>query len=238
MMALEAVPTARIAAPYAAPANVMAILQRFREFDLPEDEPFTPKFLEDLGIPHGNVHRTLRAFEFLQLLDGAGEPTDKWRRLRVMTDDEFPTALGLIVKEAYAEVFKRVDPSKDGSVMISNAFRKYSPARQRERMVTLFLSLCRESGIPTVDTPRKRETKAPITGARGRPPLKYTPPSPPVGPLYRANIVIGGEQHPLITGLLKALPSEGGWTKTARAQWLAAAGAVLDLLYPVTDESS
>jgi hypothetical protein len=243
-MGLDVFPTTeRKAAPYAAPANVMAILNRFREFDLP-DEQFTPKFLEDLGIPHGNVHRTLRGFEFLGLLSEGGTPTEKWQRLRVMTDDEFPSALGSIVKEAYADVFKRVDPARDSSVMISNQFRKYSPARQRDRMVTLFLSLCRESGIETLDTPRKRETKAAISPQRGRPPVKLTPPTAAVIVEPRPSKFYGGGfpdgmYHPLITGLLSTLPPQGeSWTKAGRMQWLAAAGAVLDLLYPRSDESS
>jgi hypothetical protein len=240
IMAQEKVSIERVPAPYAAPANVMAILQRFRERDLP-DEPFTPKFLEDLGVPAGNVHRTLRAFEFLGLLDGGGAPTEKWRHLRVTTDDEFASALALVLQKAYADVFKRVDPSKDSQVLIENVFRRYSPAAQRSRMVTLFLSLCREAGIPTLDTPRKRETKQPIAGSRrNRPPVQAAPVGP--GNMNRwygggtSSDLIVDTQHPLITGLLKTLPKEAGWTKTERDQWLNATAAVLDLLYPAKSE--
>jgi hypothetical protein len=39
-------------------------------------------------------------------------------------------------------------------------------------------------------------------------------------------------KHPLIAGLMEALPSEGSnWDHVARARWLTAAAAVFDLLY-------
>jgi hypothetical protein len=142
----------------------MAIIERFRDRDLPTD-PFTPQLLEEIGVPAGNIHRTLRALEFLGLLDPeTGEPTATWKHLRIATDEEFHPAFEAVVRNAYAEVFKVVDPAKDTQTQIANVFRRYSPAAQRGRMVTLFLGLCAAAAIPTVDTPRKRGTKAPIAG--------------------------------------------------------------------------
>jgi hypothetical protein len=136
------------------------------------------------------------------------------------------------VRNAYVDVFKRVDPTKDSQTMIEGAFRRYAPAAQRGRMVTLFLSLCREAGIQTLDTPRRRETKVPIASAtRGRPPARLAPMAEraPVG------VSVAADQHPLIVGLLRTLPIDGsGWTTNERDQWLKAAEAVLNLLYPVT----
>jgi hypothetical protein len=226
----------------------MAIIGRFRDRDLPTD-PFTPQLLEEIGVPAGNVHRTLRALEFLGLLDPeTGEPTATWKHMRIATDEEFQPAFEAVLRNAYADVFKVVDPTKDTQAQIANVFRRYSPAAQRGRMVTLFLALCASAGIATVDTPRRRGTKAPIAGP-ARPAQsaqKGNGAKPLVPQVSTTSQRRGGSDitvisaHPLIAGLLRTLPSDGsdgrGWGSKERAQWLKAVEAVVDLLFPVRDE--
>lgn len=223
--------TERQQAPYAAPANVMGLIARYRDKSLPS-EPFTPGLLVELSIPAGNSHRTLRALEFLGLLDEAGEPTQLWRQLSAASDNEFPTVLEGIVRSAYKEVFDHIDPAKDSQLVVGNFFRKYEPKAQRDRMVTLFLSLCREAAIPIVDAPRKRSSKAaPLSTLPriGRPPVRMTPTPPPSTP--PTDLVVPTTTHPLITGLFKELPAE--WTSEERARWLAAVPTVVDLIVKV-----
>jgi hypothetical protein len=219
----------------------MAIIERFRDRDLPTD-PFTPQLLEEIGVPAGNIHRTLRALEFLGLLDPeTGEPTATWKHLRIATDEEFHPAFEAVVRNAYAEVFKVVDPAKDTQTQIANVFRRYSPAAQRGRMVTLFLGLCAAAAIPTVDTPRKRGTKAPIAGTprATSPTPKSKAPNPSPQPVATGARRAGGDitvvsAHPLIAGLLRTLPSDGGgWTPNERQRWLRAVESVIDLLFVV-----
>lgn len=229
-------------APYAPPANVLGVIQRFREYDVPTSA-FTPEFMERIGVPSGSTHRTIAALKFLGLLDKeTAEPTDTWRRLHVVTDEEFAPGLEVIVRNAYADVFKIVDPAKDSQGHITNAFRKYAPAKQRDKMVVLFLGLCSVAGIPTVDAPRRR-TSAATPGPQRTPASPRTAtPSPTRGDSTRRTS--GSEiavisAHPLIAGLLRELPGETdgarAWTRAQKAQWLKAADAVLDLLFPVSE---
>lgn len=151
-------------APYAPPANVIGIIRRFRERSLPES--IDVNFLKDVGIPGGNAHRTLAALRFLGLVDDAGTPTPKFESLQIATEDEYRQILEGILRSSYQEAFRVIDPSKDSIMTIDNHFRRYEPISQRKRMVLLFLGLCNEAGIPTLDKPRERGTKRPIAGPR------------------------------------------------------------------------
>lgn len=143
----------RKSAPYAPPSNVVDIIRRYRERNLPEI--FDVSLLGDIGISKGNIHRALSALRFLGLIDETGAPMATFDAIQTATDAEYPTVLKGIVTKAYEEVFRNIDPSKDSQEIIANHFRRYQPASQRERMVVLFLALCREAGIATLDVPRK-----------------------------------------------------------------------------------
>jgi len=164
----------RAAVPYASPANVLEVVHRYRDRNLPEE--IDVKLLSEIGIPKGNVHRTLSALQFLGLLDDAGSPTAAFASLQMASDPEYQTIFEGLVRSGYREVFKVIDPAKDTQFVIDNHFRRYSPQSQRHRMITLFLALCREAGIPTIDTPRQRKMKGGVGGssiARRVPPLKF-----------------------------------------------------------------
>src|SRR5262249_35610932 len=88
------------------------------------------------------------------------------------------------IRNAYAEDFERVDPAEDTQAKIVDAFRRYERRSQTDRMVMLFLGLCREAGIPDRDAPRKRamqpparEQSKPASGSR--PATRAGPRQPP-----------------------------------------------------------
>lgn len=201
--------------PYAAVGNVMDVLMRFRNRNLPEtlDAPA----LRVAGVPEGMMSRTLAALRFLGLLNEANEPTDEWRALSDVDDQAFPEFLGRLVRAAYSEVFAMVDPAMDGQDRIRNMFQQYQPKSQIDRMVTLFLGLCGEAGIPTRDAPKRRPTNAQkkdeaiATKPRGSQPLKALPhlpvrlPPPPLG----GSLITSGES--------KTVTLYGGGTLTLHA---------------------
>jgi len=140
--------------PYAPPANVLAVLERFRSRNLPET--VNADFLQASGVPKGTVSRTMQALEFLELIDEAGAPTDKLKALVRSNEEEYRNLLEQVVRNAYREDFLRIDPSQNLQPAILNAFHRYEPASQQKRMITLFLQLCHEAGITVLDTPRQR----------------------------------------------------------------------------------
>ena len=153
-------------APYAPPSNVIALIRRYRERNLPDVVDI--ELLQDVNIPKGNVHRTLAALEFLGLLSADGFPTSAFHSIQISTDEEYRQILEGLVRSAYREVFQIIDPVKDSQSVIDNHFRRYQPTSQRSRMVTLFLALCREAGVATLDVPRERSSKAAPSSQRGK----------------------------------------------------------------------
>jgi Family of unknown function (DUF5343) len=149
-------------APYAPPANVIGIVRRYRERNLPPE--FDARLLGEIGVPVGNIHRTLAALKFLGLIHEGGVPTAAFESLQSATDSDYLSILSGLIKNAYEETFKVIDPSRDSAFVIDNHFRRYNPKSQRKRMVMLFLALCREAGLPTNDAPRQRGTKHSIEG--------------------------------------------------------------------------
>jgi len=144
-------------APYASTRAVMAVLDRFRERGLPD--PLTVANLEQIGIQASNAPRTLQALRFLGLVDDGGNRTSAFDGLRQAKTDEYPAQLAEIVRAAYLPIFTIVDPATDTDIAISDAFRGYEPSSTREKMVSLFMGLCRAAGIVT-DKPSRRPSTA------------------------------------------------------------------------------
>ncbi|MGH2661256.1 MAG: DUF5343 domain-containing protein [Actinomycetota bacterium] len=147
--------------PYAAPSNLVSIFHRVRTRNLPD--VIDDEFLHLAGIPEGAGHRVLTALRFLGFIDEDGRVTDDLRSLASSTDEDYPTILEGIIRRAYAADFQRgVDPAQDTQAQIVGAFRPYQPRSQTNRMVILFLGLCREAEMPIQDAPRERQqTSAP-----------------------------------------------------------------------------
>lgn len=149
--------------PYAAAANVISVIHRGRTRNLPDR--IDTDFLRLVGMPEVVYGRVAAALNFLELTEEDGTPTDTLQAIVSAPDDQYRELLAAAVRTAYESDFKRVDPSQDTQAQIIDAFRPYQPRSQTKRMVTLFLALCREAGIPVKEMPRERAMK----GQSGKP---------------------------------------------------------------------
>lgn len=131
-------------APYAPPATVMSVIQRHRQVAVPH---FDVPTLTRIGVSESLAPRTLQSLKLLQLVTDEGAPTEEFERLRKSPSAEFEQELLAIIQNAYGAVFSIVDPTSAGVEQVEDAFRHFTPAGQRGRMVTLFLGLLREAGV-------------------------------------------------------------------------------------------
>lgn len=131
--------------PYASPSNVLAVIRRIRDRGLPDI--INPQFLSQIGIPEQGARRTIATLQFLGLIDDDGTPTDVFKSLHRANQNEYPSELANIIRSAYENIFKAVDPANATDIELNDAFRPFEPASQRSRMVSLFLALCREAKI-------------------------------------------------------------------------------------------
>ena len=212
--------------PYPPPSNVSTVLHRLRNRNLPET--VDAEYLRDAGIPEGTNARTLYSMRFLGLIGDANEPTAALRTIAASTDEEYMTRLAELVREAYSEVFVSVDPGQDPQDVIVNFFRRYTPASQRNRMVIFFLGMCREAGIPTLDSTHQRNTNAPPTNVRVSKPRTPKPDSVKQPRDSRPP----SDTIPALSGLIESLPPVGSvFPVTRRQQWLDMVQATLAYLY-------
>lgn len=242
-------------APYAPPVNVIDVIQHARKHSL--QGSLTSRVLTSIGVPEGNVSRTLATFRFLNLIEEDGECTATFQRLARASDDEYPEQLAQVIREAYKTVFLYVDPSEfDNTVRLNNVFRQhFNPQAQRTRMVRLFLGLCREAGIISGPEPEPRRAKrttgnkehaARQTNKNGR-----VPPSPeaevptasrvsqePVTTHAASRFTDILAEYTICLETLRKLPSNQRWTAKQRARWIQAMTAVVDLAVEVVDEEN
>ena len=213
--------------PYPPPSNVMAIISRLRNRNLPD--VVDAEYLRDASIPDGTNARTLFALRFLGLITEANEPSPALRSIATSTDEEYRSTLAELIRESYSEVFVSIDPSQDSQVNIVNFFRRYTPASQRSRMVIFFLGMCREAGIATLDVPRKRASNA--SPSQGK--AQRTPKPAGAKPARVREPITPSSPGPALDGLIKSLPPVGeAFPGPRRQQWLAMVEATLAYLYP------
>ena len=151
--------------PYAAPSNVIAVLSRARSRNLPEY--ISNDFLRLADVPETVYGRVIQALRFLGMVTEDGRPSEMLRAISAAPESEYRDLLGATLHTAYADDFERVDPTQDTQSKIQDAFKPYLPRSQTQRMVMLFLGLCREAGILVVDVPRDRKIQT--TSKEGRP---------------------------------------------------------------------
>ena len=232
----------KLVAPYAAIDNVLKVLYHVRDRQLPK--LVDQKALGLVGVPEGNVSRTLAALRFFKLIDDEGQPTPTFRRLE-RSGDEFPSLLAEIIKAAYAVVFEYADPATATDTELFRAFGTYEPHAQAQRMITLFKGLCQEAGLMTANSPelpvRRRRARAtpnavvkptPLAQAQQAPvtPMATSGPDPGMeGFLNRFN----GTDNRIFNIMVDKLPGVRGgirqWRKEDRDAWLHALTAYLDL---------
>jgi hypothetical protein len=135
-------------APYVPAKALNAFFERIRHVSTPEK--VDAGLLLDYGIPKGNVFALISALKFLGIIDEDNMPTQVFKAFQ-MTGEEFTTNLQNVIKDAYADLFSKLDVSVDSREHIRNYFaRNYSPAKAGDA-TSLFLTLCRQAGIPISD---------------------------------------------------------------------------------------
>ncbi|MGA3038382.1 MAG: DUF5343 domain-containing protein [Vulcanimicrobiaceae bacterium] len=193
--------------PYAAPENIVRILQRVRKGGVKRVDP---DFMRQIGIGDGMIPRTHRALNFLGFTDNDGVLTPLFERYVVASDEEAKQVLAGALRTAYEVIFRAADPSTDDRAKIHTAFRTASPSGQWGRMVTLFLGLCVEAGIPVKEPPTNRPAQDAAAREKisGRPkktpsaPRKtqqYVPPPPQDQPM-------NGRLDPALAGIVAKIP--------------------------------
>jgi len=217
-------------APYAPASTVLALIERARTRGLPT--PITKDVLQRSGVSESLQPRTMQTLQLLELINDDGTWTENLETLRSASEADFQARLADIVRSVYEDVFKYVDPNKDSPTAIRDAFRSYNPHGQQERMIPLFMALCKAAGIVEGEsairkTREPRQTKkaqqSPRTPKSDLQQSKKQPPS------------TTGLPAPIM-GLLAALPPEGsGWTKESRDRFFTTFGTLLDFCYPIRD---
>lgn len=153
-------------APYARVGPVINTLERIRNQGLPD--LITPATLQKVGLVAKLGYQTTGALAFLGLIAPNGKPTDAYHGLRRARAQEYQGVLAEIIRNAYHPVFAEVDPAQADTVAIADAFRRYEPQAQRDRMVYLFLGLCRAAGLAPQEQPRPAATGQRLPPATGR----------------------------------------------------------------------
>jgi hypothetical protein len=113
-------------------------------------------FLLQLGINDSMVPRTIRALEFLGFVQEDGQPTPLLTQYIEANDEDAQRLMHQAIVRSYAFVLRAINPAEDSRVKILNAFRPMKPQGQWDRMVTLFLGLCRAAGMEVKEAPVDR----------------------------------------------------------------------------------
>jgi hypothetical protein len=223
-------------APYAPPQTVLTLIRTYRSRGL--QTPFSPDVLQRAGVPGTLTTRVTQALKLLDLIDESNNPTTEFEALRRAGDAEFPERLAALIRSAYAEVFKFVDPAQDGEQRVRDAFRAFEPLGQLTRMVTLFLALCEAAGIVAEDgrqsAPKKRSTvqRATRNEAKRTPDIQNSPKGNPHA--RRAGLTDDPAASSALLGLIRDLPWPSiGWTKDRRDKWMKAIESAVDYAIPV-----
>lgn len=220
--------------PYAPAATVDAVLQRLRRMNVPPR--ISPEFLRGAGVSDALAPRVIAALRFLSLVNDNDEPTDTLRGLAMASDEDFRTTLEGVIRTAYADDLRNVDPATDPQSRIINAFQRYTPSSQHARQVMLFLGLARAAGVTVLDAPRNRRVQATVTARRAQPNARNTGraavsgvPQPPAKEVASPSLLFGITLEDI--GVLGEEDFEEVWTalgKVARARAQAKAAQKLN----------
>lgn len=143
---------------YVAAGTLWQFLNKLKFVSMPSH--LDAKELEEYGIPKHWTYHLLSTLKFLNLVEKNGKTTTALQSLQ-MRGDEFKQSLEEVVRHAYADLFLKVDPARDSRANIMNYFMKHystSPSGA-DRATTLFLDLCGEAGIPTLQEKPAKDAK-------------------------------------------------------------------------------
>lgn len=143
-------------APYVPASALSQFFDHIRYVKTPD--VVTSGLLMDYNIPKGHAFALLSALKFLGITEDDGTPTPAYKALQT-SGEEFRANLEEVVRRAYSDLFSVADPTRNGREHIKNFFaRNYSPATA-ERATALFLDLCGEASIPTLEEKPAAVTK-------------------------------------------------------------------------------
>lgn len=140
--------------PYASVSSVLAVIDRARTMNLPDS--IDVGFMNVAGVEGQAVPRTRDTLAFLGLIDETGSGTPAFEDLANVPDSEFPERLRTVVEVAYSEELSIIDPKIDDADKIRGVFQKYTPKSTTGKMVSLFLGLCKASGMELKEAPPTR----------------------------------------------------------------------------------
>ena len=153
-------------APYISAAALSQFFDHIRYVSTPKK--VDAGLLRDYGVSEGNVFALMSTLKFLGVIDNEGSPTPAYNSLQVM-GEEFVSNLREVVNTAYADLFARLDVSRDSREHIRNYFSRNYGASQSNKATILFLDLCKEAGIPVAS-----ESKAVQKGVSTKPIISRT----------------------------------------------------------------
>lgn len=232
--------------PYAPASAILSLMDKDRKRGLPS--PIDGSVLERAGVSPSLIPRTLQALQTLNLIEDNGARSDVLESLRLAPEGEYKKRMSEWLTDAYAEALQFVDPATASETDIRDAFRKYTPTGQQDRMVSLFIGLFTAAGV----MPPRERTSAP-RAANVMPRAMRPAPKPKGG--VRINFGGGGSGRgggagagsggsgiqspivglpPALSGLLQSLPANGkSWTQAQRDKFYKTFGAVLDFCIPI-----
>lgn len=216
-------------APYATSTTILGLIDRARDRGLPS--PVTKEVLSKSGVPESLIPRTLQSLQLLELINDDGTWTQNLENLRRCAESELQSSLAEIIHSVYHDVFQYVDPEKDSATVLRDAFRTFTPHGQQDRMVSLFIGLCKRAGIISSEAAPKSQQRTKRTAnvvLKKKPPQKDEASS--------KQFSASGLSAPL-SGVLATLPSGGsGWSQHDRDRFLTAFIAMLDYCIPIREK--
>lgn len=102
-------------------------------------------FLQTYGIAPRNERTVINALKYLEIIDSEGVPTD---RLMQLQGGEYVENLGRIVKQAYTNLFERINLKDATLETIHNYFLTQGAAPSvAAKCGRFFIGICKEAGI-------------------------------------------------------------------------------------------
>jgi hypothetical protein len=230
-------------APYAPASAILSLIEKYRNRGLPS--PIDGGVLERAGVSPSLIPRTLQALQTFDLIGEDGRPTEVLEGIRLAPEAEYKKRLADWLTDVYADALAFIDPATATDTEIRDAFRKYVPVGQQDRMVSLFTGLFTAAGVmpprESKPAPRKSGTQATRPTVT---PMTRRKADPAVVRRHYGGGDSGSQQSqlpsgipPALAGLLQSLPASGqGWPKERRDAFLATFGAVIDFCFPVRPE--
>lgn len=217
--------------PYAPSSVIIDLIQRHRNKGLPS--PVDSDVLARAGVSESLIPRTLQAMHTLDLLTDDDKPSDVLEGIRLASEGDYKKRLSEWLNVAYADALTFIDPAKDDETSIRDAFRRYTPIGQQDRMVTLFSGLFIEAGV--MPEKQRQAPKRPTSSAPPKPKSSSKSTSSAAASTKgKINLPQTGIP-PALAGLLSSLPADGDtWTQAERDRFVATFGAVIDFCFPPT----